>query len=88
MEQLFRRLEILGHAFAGWYEDAALTVSFEGKTMPMHAMTLYAKWELWKEDLSGDPSVTECRRIGYLGDGRDRNLTGTAGDSATGSKGV
>lgn len=24
-----------GHAFAGWYEDAALTVSFEGKTMPM-----------------------------------------------------
>ena len=38
-----------GHAFAGWYEDAALTVSFEGKTMPMHAMTLYAKWEPGKK---------------------------------------
>ncbi len=70
-----------GHAFAGWYEDAALTVSFEGKTMPMHAMTLYAKWEPGKKTYQVIHQLQSADGSDTWETAETETFTGTAGDS-------
>ena len=70
-----------GHAFAGWYEDAALTVSFEGKTMPMHAMTLYAKWEPGKKTYQVVHQLQSVDGSDTWETAETETFTGTAGDS-------
>ena len=70
-----------GHAFAGWYEDAALTVSFEGKTMPMHALTLYAKWEPGKKTYQVVHQLQSADGSDTWETAETETFTGTAGDS-------
>lgn len=70
-----------GHAFAGWYEDAALTVSFEGKTMPMHALTLYAKWEPEKKTYQVIHQLQSADGSDTWETAETETFTGTAGDS-------
>ena len=70
-----------GHAFAGWYEDAALTVSFEGKTMPMHALTLYAKWEPGKKTYQVIHQLQSADGSDTWETAETETFTGTAGDS-------
>lgn len=70
-----------GHAFAGWYEDAALTVSFEGKTMPMHALTLYAKWEPGKKTYQVIHQLQCADGSDTWETAETETFTGTAGDS-------
>ena len=69
------------HAFAGWYEDAALTVSFEGKTMPMHALTLYAKWEPGKKTYQVIHQLQSADGSDTWETAETETFTGTAGDS-------
>ena len=45
--ELFTNVTVarLGYKFEGWFTNEALTQQFTATTMPMHDVTVYAKWE-------------------------------------------
>lgn len=57
-----------GHDFRGWYSDSDFNTEYEFTTIPAESITVYAKWEIQKFDVSFDTdggSAIETQVIEY-----------------------
>lgn len=57
-----------GHNFAGWYTDSEFTSEYEFTTISAENITVYAKWEIQKFDVSFDTdggSVIDTQEVEY-----------------------